>query len=80
MRISAINNNFKPKFGYDVNLNKELKSKLDNYPDRYWAATLATLKALNQNSFENLDVQYEKLTTENAEISQNYELKIKLFI
>lgn len=40
-------------------------------------AALATLKALNQNSFENLDVQYEKLTTENAEISQNYELKIK---
>lgn len=38
---------------------------------------LATLKAVNQNTFENLDMQYEKLITEKAEISQIYELKIK---
>lgn len=59
MRISAINNNFKPKFGYDVNLNKELKSKLDNYPDRYWAATLATLNT-ECNAIENTIKLHER--------------------
>ena len=52
MKISPFNNNFKPKFGYDTDLNKELKSKLDNYPDKYWAATLSTLNT-ECNAIEN---------------------------
>lgn len=44
MKISS-NYAYKPTFGYDKNLCKQLREKLDNYPDKNWAATLITLNA-----------------------------------
>lgn len=45
MRITGINNNYKPNFGYDKNLSSELRHSLAVYPDKNWAATLITLSA-----------------------------------
>lgn len=44
MKIT-LNYTYKPNFGYDKNLCKQLREKLDNYPDKNWAATLITLNA-----------------------------------
>ena len=51
MKISSINS-YKPNFGFDKQLNRELRQKLENYPDKYWAATINTMNT-QCNAIEN---------------------------
>lgn len=51
MKISPINNNI--SFGYDKELNEELKNKLKQYPDKKWASTLSSMNSMC-NKLENI--------------------------
>lgn len=70
MKILA-NYNFKPNFGYDKQLNEELKQSLSSYPDRQWAQTLSSMNSYC-NKLENNLVRESKKTEKSDSKFQDY--------
>ena len=72
MRIVNVNN--KISFGYDKNLNKELKMRLKEYPDKKWADTLSSM-----NSYCN-KLETEVSQTPSKENSSRYNDYLDMFL
>ena len=70
MKILA-NYNFKQNFGYDKQLNEELKQSLSSYPDRQWAQTLSSMNSYC-NKLENNLVRESKKTEKSDSKFQDY--------
>ena len=70
MRI-PINCTYKPNFGYDKQLNEELKQSLSTFPDRQWAQTLSSMNSYC-NKLENNLIRESKKTEKSDSKFQDY--------
>ncbi len=73
VKISSVNNVTK-SFGYNRQLNNELVSRLNNYGDRNWASTLASL-----NEYCN-SIEDQLIKTENDADKDKYSNYLDLFL
>ena len=70
MKIST-NYTYKPNFGYDKQLNEELKRSLSNFPDRQWAQTLSSMNSYCNKLESNL-IRESKKTEKSDSKFQDY--------
>ena len=70
MKISR-NYTYKPIFGYDKQLNQELKQAISTYPDRQWAQTLSSLNTYCNKLENNITKESTKKRGKDSKI-QDY--------
>ncbi len=72
MKVS-FNNSYRPSFGYDKKLNKELVEKLKSYPDKDWAKTLTSMNRVCNNLEKNL-TKSEKISSSESKFQEYLDL------
>lgn len=70
MKITS-NYTYRPNFGYDKQLNEELRTELNSHPDKKWARTLASMNSYCNNLETNISRESKTSKKEDSKL-QDY--------